>query len=386
MLFGQSYREIPVRTVELLVYGALAIHAILYGAVAVFPSLLAAPTLGDSSIALLMPRGDIDGGMLGALAALSLDRMIAGRALIPSALMGGLALTLILTNESRAGLLASLCVIGFVVLRYALLWRSAGWRPAAAGFPLRLAGSWANCVLASLLVVAVTAGVTIASGSAPEAISRTANVVAPPTDGTLDTERVGDGPGSVGAGTIPPKGNGVPGRRPPGPVYRANSGVGTFRARKEAWGAALDWIVDGGADRTLLGVGFGPHYLQLSGADVLLLGPFADPAVRAIHNFAINTWARLGAVGLLLTIAIALLAVAAATRLCSRSVTPPGLDLLAAMLVIAIPVTALFGVVLEGPFGAIPYFWAVGYLSARMVEEGLWRPLVPAAGRSGSGA
>ena len=36
---------------------------------------------------------------------------------------------------------------------------------------------------------------------------------------------------------------------------------------------------------------------------------------------------------------------------------------LAALLVLALPVTALLGVVLESPFGAIPYFWAVGQLA-----------------------
>jgi hypothetical protein len=39
-------------------------------------------------------------------------------------------------------------------------------------------------------------------------------------------------------------------------------------------------------------------------------------------------------------------------------------DVLAALVVIAIPVVAMFGVVLEAPFGAIPYFWAIGQLCA----------------------
>jgi hypothetical protein len=41
---------------------------------------------------------------------------------------------------------------------------------------------------------------------------------------------------------------------------------------------------------------------------------------------------------------------------------------LAALLVLTLPITALFGVVLESPFGAIPYFWAVGYLCGRTTD------------------
>ena len=55
----------------------------------------------------------------------------------------------------------------------------------------------------------------------------------------------------------------------------------------------------------------------------------------------------------------------------------------AALIVVALPVVALLGVVLESPFGAIPYFWAVGHLAheemARTTTTRL--PVIPARAR-----
>ena len=154
-----------------------------------------------------------------------------------------------------------------------------------------------------------------------------------------------------------------------------DTGVGTAAARTEGWKAVLEWLPDGGVSRMALGVGFGPHYLQRSGADVAFLGPYADPTVRAVHNFGLNTWARLGLVGLALVSIIFALSLVAGIRLAARTTTPPDLDLFAGLVAVTVPLVASLGVVLESPFGAIPYFWAVGYLSARLVEEGLWKRL-----------
>lgn len=358
VLFGQSYREIRPRTLEWIVYGALILHAAWYTAADLFPALMTVTSLGDSQVHLLQPRGDIDGAFIGILAALALDRTTTGRTPFASAAVAAWALALILANQSRAGLLASLCVIGFIALRHvAIRWRHS--REPGSAERRRVGGSRgrANPALAVAVAMVVPLGVTAISGT-PEALQRSVNVVTKPgSDGaTGGTDAAASG-GS------------------PGSVYGPNNGVGTARARTESWTATVEWIHADGISRAAFGTGFGPHYMQLSGADRLLLGDSADPAVRAIHNYAINTWARLGAVGLILIGWIAILAVVAAIRLVTRSSVPPTLDLLAALLVIAIPVTALVGVVLESPFGAIPYFWAIGYLSARMVEEGSWQAL-----------
>jgi hypothetical protein len=218
--------------------------------------------------------------------------------------------------------------------------------------------------LATLAAVALA---FVAISGSPEALDRSVSVV---TSDEASTDPAGTDP----AGTDPAR----PSTDEDGntaPSSGGNSGVGTFYARSDAWGEIVDWIHRDGPSRALLGVGFGAHYLQLSGGDVLLLGSLADPDVRAAHNFGVNTWARLGAIGLAVVGLIMVLAIVAAVRLVLLLREPPLLDVFAALLVLAIPTTALLGVVLESPFGAIPYFWAVGYLGARMVQEGLWRPL-----------
>jgi hypothetical protein len=55
--------------------------------------------------------------------------------------------------------------------------------------------------------------------------------------------------------------------------------------------------------------------------------------------------------------------------------------------VASIPVVAFVGVVLESPFGALPYFWAIGHLSARACQVGAVRPFGVARGllRPGEG-
>ena len=350
MLFGQSYRAISPRVAERLVFGALLILITWYSAVDLFPGLASEVTVpGGDDVFLFGQRGDISGALIGVLAALALDRVLVGRNVWLNAGLAAWALVVVLSNQSRSAMLATVLCFALIGLRQLLL---EGRRRSGAGaIPALLR---ANAGVALAVLVAIPLAFTVLSGT-PEALDRSVNVVR----GSGAEDDVQDGGVQDGGGTRP--------------IYGTNSGVGTFTARKDAWAEIVDWINRDGASRALLGVGFGPHYLQLSGGDVLLLGPLADPDVRAAHNFGVNTWARLGAIGLLLITSIFALALIAALRLAIRSRTPPLLDLFAALLVIAIPTTALLGVVLESPFGAIPYFWAVGYLGARMVEEGLWR-------------
>jgi hypothetical protein len=39
------------------------------------------------------------------------------------------------------------------------------------------------------------------------------------------------------------------------------------------------------------------------------------------------------------------------------------------LLALGVPVVAMLGVVLESPFGAVPYFWALGHLAATRQER-----------------
>ncbi|HUT77212.1 MAG TPA: O-antigen ligase family protein [Polyangia bacterium] len=363
VLLGQSYRAIPDRLLEGLAYGSLIFLALWYEAVYLFPSIAQQVwTFGDETVFLFQPRGDFDGALIGVLAVLALDRIVNGRTPASSALVAAGALVVVLSNQSRSALLAVICAFGLLGVRYIVLWR-AGRRPepTPSGLgPLDRLGAKANPLMAVMVMVIVPIGIFATSGP-PEALKRSVNVVKNVDE--QDTQREADDkPKAGGTGKTTA-------------FYGSNSGVGTFTARAKGWRAAVEWLHEGSPGRAVFGTGFGPHYMQLSGADVLLLGEFADPEVRPIHNFAINTWARLGIVGLLALLFVAVPAIVAAFRLSWRSWQPPPLDLFAGLLVIAIPVTALVGVVLETPFGAIPYFWAVGYLGARMVEEGLWKPL-----------
>lgn len=425
IFFGQSSRDLQPRTVERLVYGTLILHLAWYtlseSSLAVRSSV---ETLGDSSVFLLQGRADIDGAFLGVLIALALHRTILRRTPLPSAAVGGWALTMVLLTESRASFLATVMALVLMAGRHAIVWRA--WRrearAATASTPSAGILGWARVIWIPGLVAAMLVGVPLAVTSihgTPAPLSRTIDAVSlvdgstqlgptidpitglplDPVTGEVDVSKVPDpsvaaiaaikaekaaakgGPGGKEPDAAEPD---KPPQPVPAPAAGTSAGFGTAVARTQGWEAVLDWLPDGGVSRVTLGVGFGPHYLQQSGADVAFLGADADPTVRAVHNFALNTWARLGLVGLILEALILILALVAAVRLATRSIDPPPLDLFAGLLVVTIPVVAFFGVVLESPFGAIPFFWAVGYLSARMVEEGLWRPL-PLPKRLGTG-
>ena len=369
VLFGQSYRDISPSTIDRLVFGALVLHAAWFSVAEFLPDLVDVRMPGDSETLLFGIRADIDGAMLGVLAALALDRVMTGRDQMAGVVISAWALTLILLTQSRASLLATLAAVGFMLARWIVLSRAGSpLAPSADESPgrSRLA---LNSSLVAAVILLVPLVVTVVSGP-PEAFQRSVNAgISAAGRPDAGSGRSSEGSGSEAGSGRSSEGSGSEGGRP------VDTGVGTFEARVAGWKEVVRWILDDGPSRMALGAGFGSHYLQLSGADVAFFGPYVDPSIRAVHNYGLNTWARLGLVGLILVIGIAALAVVAAVRLSFRTPTPPTLDLFASLLVLAIPVVALMGVVLESPFGAIPYFWAVGYLSARMVEEGLWRPL-----------
>lgn len=79
--------------------------------------------------------------------------------------------------------------------------------------------------------------------------------------------------------------------------------------------------------------------------------------LRAPHNILLNTWARLGLIGLILHAALLLLGLLAAVTTTVRRLTP---RIVWALVLVAFPIVALVGVILESPFGAIPYAFALG--------------------------
>jgi len=103
--------------------------------------------------------------------------------------------------------------------------------------------------------------------------------------------------------------------------------------------------------------------------------PAADQEdVRSPHNYLLNTWARLGLVGLVLILGILLTGLRLARLVAMHAPRVRDDDVFAMFLVASIPVAALLGVVLESPFGALPYFWALGHLSARACQVGAVKP------------
>lgn len=161
---------------------------------------------------------------------------------------------------------------------------------------------------------------------------------------------------------------------------------GTVSARANVYELVVSYVI-AKPDRFAFGVGFGTDFMHITGADALFEGT-EYTGVRAPHDFALNTLTRMGLAGLVLE--LALVAAATMTALGRLTSTDPLRETtaLAAMVAVVFPVLALFGVVLESPFGAVPYFWAVGVLAAEAstsrnrdapAEEGLparrsWRP------------
>jgi hypothetical protein len=135
---------------------------------------------------------------------------------------------------------------------------------------------------------------------------------------------------------------------------------GTTHAREVVYDKVTHYITAEPA-RIAVGVGFGPDFLATSHAAFFLEGTEYH-GVRSPHDYELGTWARTGVVGLLITLWLAIFGVAAAWRQLRRPRGSLWLDM-AALLAIAMPLVAAFGVVLESPFGAIPYFTGLGFLA-----------------------
>lgn len=157
------------------------------------------------------------------------------------------------------------------------------------------------------------------------------------------------------------------------PAYASDTG--TEVARERAWGRIIDWQ-DKSVSRETLGVGFGADFMHESGADILLLGG-PSPDVRSPHNYFVGTWARLGVIGLGIVSVIVLCGLWLAVLVRRTAQVFTDADVLALLVTVAIPAAAAVGVILESPFGAVPYFWALGHLSWRAAELRRSKALLP---------
>lgn len=136
---------------------------------------------------------------------------------------------------------------------------------------------------------------------------------------------------------------------------------GTQQAREMAWGGIIDWTL-ADTSRALVGSGFGNDFLSESGVIEFLQGTDYT-GVRSPHNWLIGVFARLGLIGVALAAGILFLLIRAVIRERQRI---GGNELLSAasLLVLGFMPIALLGVVLEAPFGAVPFWWAAGIVLA----------------------
>jgi O-antigen ligase len=304
---------------------ALIFHAAWVTLALLDPSLPNGTPAGSTGVHLFALRSDVDSLVCGLLAAMGLHRALAGRNPVHNLLLAGWGVTLVLILASRAGLLAFFVQIIIVVL--------------LAPARRRLAGRYDRRIAIAVLLVCIPiALVGISQGNSVHRLSLALS------DSGAESE--------------------------------ANGAIGTENARLKSWKVLARYIARDPA-RDVRGVGFGPDFLHESGADVLLLGAAAaadQEDVRSPHNYLLNTWARLGLVGLVLILGILLTGLRLARLVAAHAPRVRDDDVLAMLLIASIPVAALLGVVLESPFGALPYFWALGHLSARACQVGAVKP------------
>lgn len=153
------------------------------------------------------------------------------------------------------------------------------------------------------------------------------------------------------------------------------SASGTWKARQSTWGRLLDYSSESPA-RLFFGVGFGSDYMLDSGAKRLLVGDpsFTSQTSRHPHNYWINTLLRTGLVGLLLVILILFnssrIIFRQRGKLFSDSILTTWI-----FIVLTLLVTTSFGVILESPFGAIPFYYGLGYLLGHLLPEKQFYPI-----------
>ncbi|MGW1030141.1 O-antigen ligase family protein [Streptomyces sp. NPDC002577] len=296
---GEAGRK---RTIQVL-HGALVIHLGCVALAMFAPEVVRSLPEVENGVHPLQIRTDFDSAMLGVLVGLSILRIRRGCFWFNTSLVAA-ALVVSFNLQSRAGLLSfCACVVTACMIRLDNRRRNV-----------------ARTVLIGTTTVLVLAVVLPATPAGQRLLATT---------------------GSAGASQ--PMALGV---------------QGTTQARMIAWERVATFTLDDPV-RATLGVGFGTDFLRLSDGDLPLGG--RTIGLRSPHNYLLTTFARLGFVGLTAIAALLMTLIAVVIRTV-WSVVPDELEALSMLLVIAILIAAMVGVVLESPFGALPFFWAAGIL------------------------
>jgi hypothetical protein len=319
--------EAQQRKLEYVLFAALVFHgAWLTIALVAKGFVTSLPTLGSGQSQVFQRRPDFDSTVCGVLIVYCLYRAVIGRRPWLSLAIGAWQVALVLGDYSRAAIAGVVTqLIVFVLLTPA---------------PRQVLRRYGARIVVPLLIILVPIGIYEASSS--DSVKRLSQA------------------GSSFLPIVSTKGD------------PSNGATGTARARRRAW-QAIEVYIEQTDTRYWTGVGFGPDFLHDSGGDILLLGG-ASEDVRQPHDYVLNTWARLGMIGLILIIAIAVFSIRLIAKL-GRAPELNAVDVVAIAVAVGLPVSACYGVVLESPFGALPVWWAVGYLSYRAVQLRLSWPL-----------
>lgn len=268
---------------------------------------LSLPLMPRSDVNFLAIRPDIDAAVLGVTAGALLRRALQGRRRWPCLFGATLATVTVLHLQTRAGLIsmALSLMVAVITTKASLPHRS-----------MRRIGITLLIPVAFLGVVAIIPSTTLGQ-----------RITA-----TVDNSQTSS---------------------------TAQAAQGTQTARQLAWSSVIRWTGDT-PNRQVFGAGFGSDFLAESGAQNFLQGTTYDN-VRSPHNWLITSYARLGLIGVGLA-GLLLLQITWLAWTNSARIGEDDLLSMATLMVLAIIPVALLGVVLEAPFGAVPFFWAAGIL------------------------
>lgn len=319
------------RTAKVLTVG-LAIHLVWTSIVQLTPLNSVYVTVPLVGAPIFSPRPDIEAALNSVLAAVCVRALIVHPRYRVLAFLGlALASVVVLAQGTRAGTLALIaCLLVGSVLTYAGLGRLDGRRVA-----MTLAAP-AVLLVAVVVLPLTTPGQRIVATIFPDQVTSASEA--------------------------------------------QQNAEGTANARRLTWSGVIGWTEDS-TPRLFVGSGFGNNFLEQSQTLQYLEGTDYTN-VRSPHDYWIGSFARMGLVGLALLAGTVLLGFVTLFRRRVAIAAEPTAFISAMLMVAMIPVASL-GVVLEAPFGAVPFFWGLGVVFAfRRSDDERLPPQRPVAPRS----
>jgi len=136
----------------------------------------------------------------------------------------------------------------------------------------------------------------------------------------------------------------------------SSSAMGTTNARQLVWTQVLDWV-SSSQSRIFFGSGFGINFLDVTHTLEFLEGT-TYTGVRSPHNFLITVIVRLGWPAVILF--ATLLAIVLSQNWISARFD--ALNFISMTIILALIPISFLGVILEAPFGAVPFYFSIGVL------------------------